>query len=288
MLLWATLGGLTALVGFGVADYLAGKSGKDTDPFLANLALQAAALISWLLVVPFVSITQPSWFALGVSLAIGTLFTVAMAFYIKALDIGPFGVVAPLANSYAGITLILGVWWFGAMVSGMEIALLALIVTGVFLLAADRTTFSLGNFHRSSVAIALVPLVAWGVAFALLDLLLAELAWYEMFLWTNLGAMLAGIVLYLLVRRRVPSVASLTPGAMPLAWLAGVWIFLGASGIYVGADRAGSAVVPAVIASASPLVTALLSAYRDHERLTWVKRAGALIIVAGVALLNVG
>ncbi len=286
MLLWATLGGLTALVGFGIADYLAGKSGKDTDPFLANLALQAAALVSWLVVVPFVSFSTPSVVALGISLLIGTLFTIAMAFYIKALDIGPFGVVAPFANSYAGITLILGVWWFGAAVSGVEIALLALIVVGVFLLAADRSTFSLANLHRSSVALALIPLVAWGFAYALLDLIVNELAWYEAYFWTNLGAMCAGVVLYVLVRRTAPPVAALTPRAMPLAWFAGVWIFVGAAGLYSGAVAAGSAIVPAVIASASPLVTSLVASYRDAERLTWMKRSGALIIIAGVAALN--
>jgi drug/metabolite transporter (DMT)-like permease len=69
--------------------------------------------------------------------------------------------------------------------------------------------------------------------------------------------------------------------------VAGTILTLGGIAFYIGADRSGNVLIPAVIASAAPLVASLLSAIIDKERINVVKRIGAVIVVAGIVLLNI-
>jgi uncharacterized membrane protein len=64
------------------------------------------------------------------------------------------------------------------------------------------------------------------------------------------------------------------------------WDAVGSIAFYLGAGYSGSVVIPAVIASASPLVTSLMAHIKDKEKLSVYKRIGALVIVLGLMLLN--
>ena len=62
---------------------------------------------------------------------------------------------------------------------------------------------------------------------------------------------------------------------------------IGSIGFYIGAESGSSVIIPAVIASASPLVTSFMAHIKDGERLSLYKRIGAIIIVLGLMLLNI-
>ena len=68
--------------------------------------------------------------------------------------------------------------------------------------------------------------------------------------------------------------------------LAGVVFQVGSMAFYVGSEKVGSVIIPAVIASAAPLVASGLATIYDKEKLGVVKRIGAVVVVAGVIILN--
>jgi drug/metabolite transporter (DMT)-like permease len=67
----------------------------------------------------------------------------------------------------------------------------------------------------------------------------------------------------------------------------GIIFELGSIAFYVASHRAGSVLVPTVIASAAPLVASVMGAVFDKEKISGLKRAGAVVLVTGIILLNV-
>jgi len=60
----------------------------------------------------------------------------------------------------------------------------------------------------------------------------------------------------------------------------------GSFGFYIGSDKAGSLVVPTVLSATEPLVASFLGWAVDKEKLGSLKRAGCVIVVAGIVVLN--
>ena len=108
MILIATIGGLLTLLFWGLSDYFAGKSGQKVDAYLTTLIVQLMGTIFLLPVVLWYGLSISISASLIVVVVISLLFTIAYIFFIKSLASGPFGVAAPIANSYAFITLLLG------------------------------------------------------------------------------------------------------------------------------------------------------------------------------------
>lgn len=71
------------------------------------------------------------------------------------------------------------------------------------------------------------------------------------------------------------------------ALFAGLVVTLGSLSLILGGTMIGSVVIILTIASAEPLVAALLSRVFDKEILSMHKRLGAVIVVAALVILNV-
>jgi len=137
MILLATIGGLITLVFWGASDYFLGKGGKESDEYLTVFISEVPGV---LVALPFVL-----WYGLGAGLdttlaiifIISVLFFIGTVLYIKALNIGPFGVAAPIGNLYPLVTLLLGVAFFGIVFSAIQFAALLAIIAGIVLLGLE-------------------------------------------------------------------------------------------------------------------------------------------------------
>ncbi len=95
----------------------------------------------------------------------------------------------------------------------------------------------------------------------------------------------AGILLALSSKKNILTAMKISlSNRVPV--LAGLVFIAGSIAFYFGSDRAGSVIIPAVIASSGPLVASILGAVVDKERIGALKRMGAIIIVAGIIALN--
>lgn len=74
---------------------------------------------------------------------------------------------------------------------------------------------------------------------------------------------------------------------MKLSSSAGVTYRIGTIAFYIGGHRAGSVIIPAVLSSSAPLIASFWGALIDKEKLGLNKRVGAVILVAGIIILNI-
>lgn len=141
--------------------------------------------------------------------------------------------------------------------------------------------------HSSTVKLAVVPLLAWGVGFALLNQVVDTYAWHEiLLLLTVIMVVLAYFVMLAAASRGDRKISGFAPAAK-IAISSGLLLTLGSATFFVAADIGGQFVVPAVIAAASPLVTSLAAYLFDKEKLSRLNRIGAVLVVIGIALLNI-
>jgi len=286
MILAATIGGLLTLLFWGVSDYLAGKSGKTADEYLTNFVIQTVGALVLVPVVIYYGLSVELNASLLPVILIAALFTVAYVAFVKALTIGPFGVAVPIANAYTLVTMAIGLLFFNFQISVSELIVLVVIVLGVIFLAVNKTTFSLKNFRGSTVYFSFVTLFCWGVAFALVDVSSKIFPWHELLFMIAMIMSILGFLYYVIVRKKLPPLHEMRYANMKYAWWSGVFISLGAIAFYVSVSVTGSVVIPAVIASASPIVTSFCAYYWDKEKLDVFKRAGAVLVIVGIMLLN--
>ena len=286
MILIATIGGLLTLLFWGLSDYFSGKSGQKVDAYLTTLIVQLMGTIFLLPVVLWYGLSISISASLIVVVVISLLFTIAYIFFIKSLASGPFGVAAPLANSYAFITLLLGFLFLQFQVSALQLFALVIIIVGVIALAIDRATLDYKNFRGSTIYFAAITALFWGGAFALIETVIDEFAWYELLFMISALITTFSFLFYVVIRKRIPTWNDVKYKSMKYAWHSGVLLSLGAIAFFVAAERSGSVIIPAVIASASPLVTSFMSYWRDKEKLPLYKRIGAITIILGLIFLN--
>lgn len=287
MIILATIGGVLVALFWGVSDYLSGKSGQHSDEYLTNFIVQVMGAVFLLPIVLWKGLPLNIDLNLFIIFLISVLFTIAYVSFVKSLAIGPFGVAAPLANSYALVTIVFGLLFLGFNISLVQIGIFLVIIFSILLLAVDKTTFNIKNFRKSTLYFAGLAAVTWGIAFALVDVVAHHYAWYELLFLIGVFASVLGFLYYILIRKRIPSFSDLGYQNMKLAWRSGVLLFIGSVAFFATTDLTGSVVIPAVLASASPLVTSLMAAIHDQEELTSLKRLGAVLIVVSIMALNI-
>lgn len=287
MILISTLGGLIALVSWGLSDYFAGKSGQQTSAILTNLVLQSMGVVILLPVVLWRGISLDLNVAILIILVSAGFFTIAHVSFVKAMAIGPFGIAAPLGNSYPLITLLVAISLFHLQISLPRVLALSTIVAGVILLVVDRTTLDHRTFRGTTIFFAIVTMVSWGFGFAIIDTVVTEFAWYQLLFLLSTFVALFSFLFYVAASRALPRWQLLWYSNMKHAWRAGFLGVVGAIGFFAASEHSGSVVIPAVIASASPLATSILAYFQEKERLPLYKRGGAIVVLIGLVLLNV-
>lgn len=286
MILIATIAGVFALIFWGLSDYFAGKSGQVKDEYLTNFIIQAvgAVLLFPIFLLFGLPISIDSSLLIVVSVALFT--TIAYISFIKALSIGPFGVAAPLANSYAFITLGIGLVFLGFQATQLQFVALAIIIVGVLTLVVDRAILDRSKIRGTTVYFAGITMVSWGIGFALIELVVNSYTWLQLVFLVLFFMSLFSFFAYVGVRRRIPSWNELKYRNMEHAWQSGLLAVIGTTSFFIGAERSGSVVIPAVIASASPLTTSFMAYWQDNEKLPLYKRIGAIVIILGLMALN--
>jgi bacterial/archaeal transporter family protein len=286
MVFIATIGGIAALIFWGLSDYFTGKSGKEGNNSLTTLVVQAIGFISMLPLVLLYGLSLKLDMSLLVIIGSAIFFFIAYIFFIKAMSLGPAGVAAPIGNSYPLVTLLVAFVFLKAELPLSQVLALLTIIAGVITLAADRTLFNHRNLRGSTVFYAFITMVTWGLAFALLDLVIDKYAWYQLLFLLASFTTLFSLLYYIMIHKTMPNWQVLRYGNTAYAWQAGLLLIIGTVAFFMAIEQTGSVVIPAVIASASPLVTSFLAYVRDKEKLSLYKRVGAIIVVLGLVLLN--
>jgi drug/metabolite transporter (DMT)-like permease len=277
------LGGLSALLGWGIGDYFLAK-GK-IGSYLPGAVVSLVGLLLWggvLLARGFTHIELPVLF---LAVLDGLLFSLGFVFFVRALSIGPVGIVSPIANSCPVITVALGVLFFGLTLSTSALAAMCCIILGVILLSKEASRLDWKSVQFSAIALAILSMFIWGVAFALIDPLFEKAPFYEVLFLISASQLFSSMLLKHFFDRATPFSLMFSTQSQT-AWAAGALLVGGNVLFFFAGEISGSIAIPVTIASAAPLVTALIARIRDGEKLSLAKRIGALFVVFGIMALS--
>jgi drug/metabolite transporter (DMT)-like permease len=289
---------LPGALAYGVADFAGGLAARRAPVLVVTAVAQASGLV--MLVPAFWLVPgSPSAAALGFGAAAGIAGVTGLLLYLRALAVGPVGVVAPLSAVVgAGLPLVVGV--LGGERLG-PVTLLAIVLALVAILLV--TAGSRGDAAATSgVLLGLAAGVGFGLFFVGLDATPPASGSWPLVAGRVVSVSLLTV---LVLRHRLPLRAAVRPvvrepaGVAPPVELPPARrrtppvALMVASGVldtvayvlFLLAARLGDLAVSAVVVSLYPVVVVLLARVVLGERLTRVQGAGAALALVASALL---
>lgn len=289
---------LPAAVTYGIADFAGGLAARRASVLVVTAVAQAAGLLGLLLAIGLVAGT-PSQAALGFGALAGIAGASGLLLYLRALAVGPMGVVAPLsAVISAGLPLAVG------LVGGEHLGPVGVLAVAVALVAILLATA--GTRSDAAASTGLLLGLAAGIGFGLF-FVAVDAAPADSGLWPLLAGrvvsvtLLAGLVLHhhLPLPARAPAPVPV-PGGSPVptpraarSGTSGVVVLMVVSGLFdtlanvlfLVATRLGDLGVSAVVVSLYPVVVVLLARLVLGERLTRTQLLSAALALTASALL---
>jgi drug/metabolite transporter (DMT)-like permease len=263
---------------FGIADFVGGFAAKRTPAATVTMLSQVAGFAVLLIALPLLP-GSPSPAALGFGALAGVAGSLGLVAYLKALAMGPMGVIAPLTSVVgAAVPVVVG------LASGERLSTLA---TAGLVLGLVAIGVVAGGGGRQPAAGRAGPLL--GVLAGLLVgtfLVLLDQTPDTSGLWPLVGARLASLSMLgawaLATRAAFPARVDLR-----LIGLAGV-LDMGANVLFLLASRAGPLTLASLLASMSPVVIALLARQVLAERLHRAQIAAVALSLVAVAAVTAG
>ena len=279
--------GLSAAVGWGLADFFGAVSGRRVGAIAAVIAGQflSAASMTVILLATGTSLA-PLGDSLGLLVLNGAVAAFAYTTHYKALELGPVAVVSPIGAGYAVVGVALAIAILGERPSPLALVGAAIAVVGVALVSTDLKKLREGIAnHVPGLWWAVAAAIGFGVAGFLLGWISQRAGWIPG-LWGSRVAQVAFLVPLAAVFR--DELRRLRPGAgVWIALLAGAADLLGVVSFSAGAERGFVSIVLAASA-VFPLIAVVLSILVFGERVVANQVVGIAMVVGGLLLLGLG
>lgn len=284
----ATFGGLCALVFWGLGDWLVARNSRKGGAIEVNTAFQIPGLLVFSIIYLVTHQHINSWHNIYVLGLASIIFSGGFVLFIKALATGSTGLVAPAACTYPLFAILLTAVFLSLNFTHLQVAAVVIIVAGVMMLAYEKRKrgISLQIQHEATI-LALLTALLWGVGNVVQNSVITKESWVIIIWAINVFMAATALLMLLFMAKGSLGKKVANVRASKTAMLGGTIYTLGSVGFYYSSVKVGSVLIPLVISSASPLVTSALGALYDQERLTLIRRAGAVIAVAGIVMLNV-
>lgn len=258
---------------FGAADFAGGLATKRSSAVGVTLVSQAIGL---LVVVPLLTVLpgHPSTGAFGYGALAGLAGSLSLVAYLRALALGPMGVVAPLASVMGVMVPVAAGVALGERPSALAIVGIVLGVAAVAIVAGGRRVERRATMSTGPL-LALLGGAGFGVFFVLLDRTPDGSG-----LWPLVGARASSLVMLVVL---VAVLRAGLPGrdTIALVALSGAMDML-ANILFLLATRTGLLSIAALLTSLYPVVVAVLARHVLAERL-----GRPQLVAVGLALLAV-
>jgi drug/metabolite transporter (DMT)-like permease len=265
---------LPTAVAYGVADFAGGLAARRAPVLAVTAVVQLAGLFA-LLPVAWLLPGHPSGAALIAGALAGIAGAAGLLLYLRALALGPMGVVAPLSAVVgAGLPLIVGV------LGGERPGPVTLVAVAVALLAIVLATTGTGQdaATRLGPLLGLAAGVGFGLFFIGMDATPPD---------SGLWPLVAGRVVTVTLLGALVTLRRSTARPNRLMIISGVADTAANAGFLL-ATRLGDLGVSAVVVSLYPVVVVLLARLVLRERLTPLQLTGAGLALGASVLLAAG
>jgi len=271
---------LGASISYGVADFVGAQAARRTSALTVALGVQ---VVGMLILLPVVTLLpgRPSLAAIGIGAVSGASGTVGLVIYLRAMAIGPIGVVSPLsAVTGTAVPVAWGAFVLGDELSSLQVAGVLLALVSVVIVA-----WVPGSAVRAADVRAVLSGLGSGVLFGAFFIAL-DATPADSGLWPLFGARTASAVGVLVLLRIVSRPAH--PGtALPMILLAGGTDML-ANVLFLLATRGGLLSISSLLSSLYPVVALLLARRFLKERLHRMQATGVVGALVAIGLLVAG
>jgi len=271
---------LGASLSYGVADFVGALAARRASALTVTLGMQTVGLLVLLPFLPFLP-GRPSAAAIVIGAVSGGAGTAGLVIYLRAMAIGPIGVVSPLAAvSGAAVPVAWGAFVLGDELSSLQTFGVLLALVSVVVVAWIPGS-AVGAADVRGVIGGLASGVLFGGFFIALDATPADSG-----MWPLVGARVASAIGVLLLLRLVSR--PVHPGAaLPQILLAGT-TDMSANVLFLLATRGGLLSISALLSSLYPVVALLLARRLLKERLNPVQGSGVVGALVAMSLLVAG
>ncbi|MAH01945.1 hypothetical protein CMO87_01800 [Candidatus Woesearchaeota archaeon] len=285
MLTLGILFAIVAMIGWGIADFVAAKAVRKITVIKTFLWSQSIGLVFFLIIFAlffkFPSIPFPTLILISISSLI--IVIAGLAFY-KGLQVGYVSIISPISSASAVITVILSLIFLNETLTRVQAIGVTLAILGAILTSFkfhDLIKLKLKNI-ATGVEYALITMFGWGVMVILIDILVSELGWFfPIFL------LKVFVVFYVLMYSGITKKnISFPRNALLLVILAGIlesgaFLLFGAGLTYENTS------IIAPIVSAFPIVAIILARIFFKEILELNQKLGVVTVILGVVLLSI-
>ena len=279
----AILLGLVAMLGFGMADFMAKAMLTRTNAILTALVSQSIGSLLYLGAALAYDPTIPSAALVGLALFSGLLSAAVLCAYYVALSLGKASLVAPSFSCLTVIAVVLSLLVLRESLTTLQLSSIILVFIGIVLVAFERNgNDGTDSSRKLSVVLALAA-AALGGGNLLLQKWIAESGHYLMGFFLSRISMTALMAPLALRRQETLSVRT-SRGWLKLSLL-GLTDVSAFFAWYLGL-RVGQVSIVTPIATSSPAVTVLLAHLFLKERVRPHQRAGIFAIIFGIVFLS--
>lgn len=273
--------GIFAMLGFGVADFIAKTILSNRNAIRTALVSQAMGTVLFLAVSLLYDPVLPNLTVVYLALISGFLSAGVLCSYYLALGLGKASVVAPIASCLNVVAILLAIWILGETLTAFQLLVITLVFVGILLVAFDRPGRK-DSARKISIILALFAALLGG-GNVIIQKLIAVGGHYLMgFLLTRI--FMLGFILPLTPVIRDGRTMSVSRSYRKLGLLG----LIDVSGFfcwYIGL-RIGLVSIVTPIAMSSPAVTVVLAHIFLSERVRLHQRIGIVAIIAGIVVLS--
>jgi len=278
--------GIVALIAWGISDFFAAHSTRNTNATktffwsqATSLALLTITFFLFFFKIPSISTVQ--W----IQIVALTVVTIAafLTFY-KGLHVGKVGSVSPIVAAWPTVTLFFALTLLGEHLTSLQGIAVALVILGGVLSSFKIHNILKMNFKSivKGANYAVAAAVLFGIAFTIVDPLVATMGFFIPMLVSK--AMQVPI-LAAYARTRKIDISFPRNIVLPIALVGGLE-FVGLMSYTLAISSEFTAVI-APMASAVPMVTIILARIFFKERLDAIQWLGVFTVLTGVAILSI-
>ena len=281
--------GLLALIGWGSADFLAGKLSRKIGNLWTALLLTAFSLV-FVSAYFLISTTNigiiPSKTYLYLSLAALFQMIAALSFY-KGLTIGKMGLVSAIASPWSIVIVFYSMFFLQESITTPQILAIVIIVIGTVIasLHYEKDIKRFSELLNPGVLYALIALLGWGIGFIFLNQAIPLIGWLETEL-LFLTLTLIFLLIYIFTWSKTETHLSFKDvGLWKYSILAGFFSFAAYAGYTFGVGKYSKTTV-ATLGAAYPIATITLAYVFCKEKLKRTQLLGVFLVILGAILIS--
>lgn len=276
---------LFPLFGYGIADYVTSRLSNNHNPAIVNFFMVAAGGGPLMIFCLFFGAPNINLKFVLSFFVVSLIFSLGFILLVKAFSNGATGIVAPISNSYALVTLLIAITLLGVETELSQAFAVVGIVIGIALLTYEKKNKRANIEIDKSIVYALLAMLFFGVGFASFDVVATQ-AWYQNTIMFEATGLIISFLLLLIwpIKEKIESTKAIF--RLRSAYIGSTIAAIGGGGLFIAIANIDNVSIPAAIAAASPLVTIWLARVYDKEHLSLHQYAGALFVVVSVVILS--